>query len=417
MADPGLEETMGDRAARQSLPLAAVMVHPRPRAMTFRRQLLIVIPLSLAAAWAGSHFASLRSSVPAAPSLAPVRAGNSGGALPPSHHADKTRSRQTRELIASTATATLWEWLFGNAAQGDQGVVRNQVLRELYARKGLEAWTGLLAHEDPAIRESLSREMLGMISVQDPWLAYELFLANKGSFNAEWGKEAGTSILTAACHISADKFVEVMERSGFKDTHYWFNVELPPGFDYARLIHHLETSEHMPAGLPSDLVSKWAAESPLKAVEWLLSKPTPKDGDPLSYVLEEEMVFHNTLLEIAGSKAAGRDESLAEFSKLPPSTLDKTWTRLVEKLDGKINPAVLEASTKMERREDYLIRSLLETRGNPSPDPSWSAIPPEEKSKLLDLAEARWQADAPAPVDDKARRHWRARLEQAWSLK
>jgi len=387
--------------------------------MTLRRQFLIVIPLSLAAAWAGSLLA------PAVRRQAPTTADGTAAAHDAPHRLSaarpgttKQKDRGVREVIASASTDVLWNWIEAHGTVAEVGSqeypVLYQVLRELYAREGLEAWETLLAEEEADTRETLSDTFLGMLSNDDPWLAYELFLRHKGSFGEEWGMPANSVILGAACAISAEKFIEVMERSGFKDTDCWFGVDLPAGFDFGRLVSHLQTSDHMPSGLPDNLIAKWAGQSPREAAEWLQAQPAPGSKSRMRYLLDEEMVYHNTLLSLAGSTAAGREEGLAAFARLPASSVGKTWDRLAEKQEGRIEATVLDAATRMGSLDDYLVASLMESRGKVTPDASWTMVPEQDRRRALDLAEQRWQSASSSPIDDKARKEWRARFEKAW---
>lgn len=385
--------------------------------MTLSRQFLVVIPLSCAAGWAGMLLAQSNFTEPSHAAIEPTSRMASDGANSGTPAAGRKGDKGVREIITSSSSAVLWEWLAANSGVVHLEPTRFAVLRELYAREGIGVWNAILAGQDQEARENLSNDFLGMLSSSDPWLTYDLFLQNKDSFGKRWGLGANSSILAAASAISADKFIEVMERSGFTDTNVWFTAELPAGFDFAGLVSHLGSSGHMPSGLPMDLVSKWARVSPQEAAEWLAAQPKPDGTSPMRYLLDEEMVYHNTLLGLAETHAPGRDEGLAALSKLPESTLVKSWERLAEKLRGKINPAVLDAATRMGSRDEYLVQSLLETRGQASPDASWQELPEQDRWKAVELAEKRWKEEASSPVDDRARAEWRQRLESAWSGK
>lgn len=391
--------------------------------MSLRRQLSIVIPLSVAAAGAGILLARGDRTVPSAPEARerdasiPVRRASSPSSSAPA----RGREKEVRDAVSSASTAVLWEWLDtrGREIQGDKDEsLIHEVLEELYAREGIGVWTALLGHQDKGGREKFTNLFLGMLSGSDPWLAYDLFLESKDSFGARWGRGANANILMAACAISVDKYIEVMERSGYKETYCWFNVELPAGFDYARLIAHLGSSEHMPSGLPSNLIARWTQQSPAEAAEWLLSQPKPDAQSGLRYLLDEEFDYRRTLLDmlfsLAETTAVGRDEGLAAFSRLPPEAFEKSWDLLADKLGGKVNASVLDAATRMGVREDYLVLSLLEARGQAAPDASWSSIPAEDRWRAVDLAERRWREEEPSPVNEKARQVWRARLQEAW---
>ena len=151
-----------------------------------------------------------------------------------------------RSPIATASTDVLWEWLAAHATEEKDGSTRYDILVELYARDGLSAWTRLLEGEDVQVREKLSDGFLGMISNSDPWLSHELFLKNKDAFGKRWGVSANTNTLQAACAISAEKYIEVMDQSGYGETRLIFYEELPAGFDFARLVTHLATSELRP---------------------------------------------------------------------------------------------------------------------------------------------------------------------------
>jgi hypothetical protein len=387
--------------------------------MTLRGQLMIVLPLSLAAAWTGSLLASGKKATASAatdgadPAISPRRPSVAAPAADA-----KGKERSIRDIIASTSTDVLWNWLdvhgSGIGVNSPDSPLLFEILRELHAREGMKVWDVLLANQEAATRERLSDTFLGMLSSDDPWVAYELFLANKASFGARWGLPANVNVLRAASSISAEKFIEVMERSGYKDTNCWFGAELPGDFDYAGLIAHLQTSEHMPSGLPDHLVAKWARQSPKEAAEWLLAQPTPDDQGPMRALLDEDMVYQSTLLDLAESAASGRDEGLAAFAKLPAATLEKSWRHLTDNLHGKINPSVLDAARRMGSVDDYLVHSLLETRGKPEPDPSWDTVPAADRWRAVDLAEQKWRTESSSPIDDKAREEWRARLQTAW---
>ncbi len=387
--------------------------------MRLNQQLMIVLPLSLAAAWAGSFIASdtkdqATATVGKEESITPSRKPSE--AAPAGTKKDKERT--VRDVIASASTAVLWNWVdvhgSGIGVDSHDSPLLFQILQELHAREGMKVWDVLLANQEPATREKLSDTFLGMLSADDPWLAYELFLANKASFGARWGIPANVNVLRAASTISAEKFIEVMERSGYKDTNCWFGAELPEDFDYAGLIAHLQKSEHMPSGLPDHLVAKWAKHSPKEAAEWLLAQPKPDDQGPMRALLDEDMVYQSTLLDLAESTAAGRDEGLAAFAKLPAATLEKSWINLAGNLDGKINASVLDAARRMGSMNDYLVHSLLKTRGKPEPDPSWGTVPAADRWLAVDLAEQRWRNESSSPIDEKARTEWRARLQAAW---
>jgi len=241
-----------------------------------------------------------------------------------------------------------------------------------------------------------------------------LFLKNKSSFGERWAMGPNSNVLSAACAISADKFIEVMERSDFRESGCWFTTNLPPNFDFSGLISHLQKSDRMPSGLPENLVARWAKESPKQAAEWLAAQAPPDEKSKLRYLLDKETVYHNTLLNLAESTASGRDDGLAAFASLPAPILEKSWDSLVEKLSGKINPSVLDAATRMNARDEYLVHSLMESRGQAMPDASWKNVPDQDKWRAVDLSEQRWKEQAPSPVDERARSEWRSRLESAW---
>jgi len=385
--------------------------------MTLVRQLLVVIPLSCAAGWAGMLLARSNHTEPSQAAIEATSRMASDGAHSGISAAGRKGDKGVREIITSSSSAVLWEWLAANSGEVHLEPTRFAILRELYAREGIGLWAAILAGQDEETRENLSDDFLGMLSSSDPWLTYDLFLQNKDAFGKRWGLGANSSILAAASSISADKFIEVMERSGFTDTNVWFTAELPAGFDFAGLVSHLGSSAHMPTGLPMDLVSKWARVSPQEAAEWLAAQPKPDGNSPMRYLLEDELVYHNTLLGLAETHAPGRDEGLATFSKIPESTLVKSWERLADKLGGKINPAVLDAATRMDSRDEYLVQSLLETRGQASPDASWKELPEADRWKAAELAEKRWKEELSSPVDDRARAEWRLRLQEAWTSK
>lgn len=381
--------------------------------MNLRRQLTIVLPLSFVAAWAGIFLARTQKT-PLVDSEKPPRHRTVQSDSSKLSTGGGNQELTSREIIASASSAVLWEWLDAHAADYGQNTSPHKIFRELYAREGIDAWYRILASQNPEGREKYSDQFLGMLAETDPWLTYELFLKNKDSFGEMWAVGPNANILSAACAISADKFIEVMESSGYADTHCWFTTTLPADFNFAQLISHLEKSEHMPSGLPSNLIARWAKVFPKEAAQWLVSQPKPNDQSKTRYLLDEESEIHNTLLNLAESKNDGRDEGLAAFATLPSSTLEKSWESLVEKLDGKINSSVLDAATRMGVREDYLVRSLLETRGQALPDVSWATVPDQDKWRAVQLAEQRWEDQAPSPVDERARVEWRLRLQKAW---
>jgi len=380
------------------------------------------VVLSALAAWLGTALGGREAAVIGQredPAERPSRERAGHGEISKEKEKDKPTAREKiREVLGRTETEVLWQQLLSKEVSWIITAADNALMDELIAREGMGAWKRLLDLSAGEQRTHLSDRMLDRISYKDPWLAYEMFLKERGSFQEGWGRDAGTSILMAASKISADKYIEVMDESGFKETKEIFYAAFSPGFDFGKLVRHLESSEFRAAGMPGNLIQSWAAESPLEAAEYLrsLRKLPVIDEEVKEGELDRNhfLDLPDVLKSMAGSKDGSRNEALVQLAGLPEDDLKGAWKNRAERDEGKLVPEVMDAASVMGQRDDYLVNALLTTRAEKVPDESWKQVPKNERARLLDLAEKQWAEKANAPVDVRARERWRIMMEDAW---
>lgn len=339
----------------------------------------------------------------------------------PSDVAHKKRSSKDkiRALHARAETNALWEKLLSIDEWRMIGKSGNDLLEELIDREGEAVWKRLLEIPDERNRAEICDRALDCYAARDPWLAYEMFLKERGGFHPEWGFRANARILKVALKISADKYIEVTEGSGLNRGSSIFQGEFPAGFDFGKLVRHLDGSKTEAAGVPGNLIESWAAVSPLEVAEYFkgFTKMVQADNPDEWPQLFRKSYFDvpNILKNLAASKDASRDVALTELGRLLASDREGTWKQCAERDKGKLIPEMLDAASVMGQRDDYLLNALFTTRGQSVPDDSWKHVPPDERTRILDLAEKKWAEQANGPVDVRARERWRAMMEKAWA--
>ena len=315
-----------------------------------------------------------------------------------------------RRAIAKCDEASLWEWV---AVPTDSGDVLEVVVAELVDRLGWGAWQHVLEMEAGESRSYLARYFLIEFAKRDPWKAYEEWKKSRGSFTDEeraWADGASYSFVTAAAATSAGKLIEVLQELRPDTDHYEHGTDLSfaPDFDFEKVLDFLASRPERPFVIPENLLVEWSKHSPREAAVWWSANRY--QAIP-SY--EPWKIYAN----IAGSKLD--DEamrgSLGMLDPISPGLADMAWNTIASKSKGAVNPDLLRTATLLDRREDYVVDVLLQTRFQEALDASWQQLPLDERLRAKAAAEERWTGESPRPVDDRARERWRKMLAQAWS--
>ena len=377
---------------------------------------LIIGLLSLATGWLGlnlgeqsllNNSASTTSSGPlptryTARSQAGTRATSSAGA-------DYTQL--LHQQVARCETRALWSWMLSNS--NEEGPEAYAVVEELIARLGTGAWDQVMALEDYERKERAASLLLDATSRTDPWKALEIYQNKRGSFSEQWGIGALANVIDAASAKSADHVISAMEQmgsSGAINHRVGASAKYAKGFDFQKLADYMRSSETAASWVPGDILKNWAEQDPLQVSEWLIAHSDPMDGGGI-YRLNTPYAIHDVINELIESTDPSREAALATISQLPPSTIQQVWnTRSGENFD----PAALFAADIIQQRDAYLTETLLRTKGSRQLDASWNKIPLAERTKVLNAAVQKWAAEAPLPVDQRARQRWREMVEKSW---
>lgn len=322
------------------------------------------------------------------------------------------RSVLLRRTVARGETADLWSWLENSKDENHE--VRMAITRELVDRLGWQAWQQALAVSDPGLREKLSRELLWAFSERDPWKAYEEWKLHRDEFeDREWGLPAYDAALSASAGMSSVKLIEVLAEVPVKlgeDSQWLLSPAFPQGFDFKEVLEYLMQAPEQPVLVSDGLLREWSKQSPAEVAQWLAANPKALETE---YLLVEATGSFGEMIA-SGSSEKDLESVLDSLTGLPADFVDDMWESAVDSADGKLNASTLTAADRMAKRDSYLVGSLLKTRYQLEMDPSWNLLPPEERQRVLNLAEQRWAAEEPSVVHARARDRWRKRVTAAW---
>jgi hypothetical protein len=325
------------------------------------------------------------------------------------------RALLLRRTLAQGETEDLWKWLENPGTEDENTLLA--VIFELVERQGWQAWRQVLAIPDPALREKLGKHFLWVFSDRDPWKAYEEWKLHRDGFeDPEWGAAAYDAALRAAAGMSSDKLLEVLAEVPTKadeGPHSLLTPDYGSGFDFEAVLDHLLAAPEQPVLVTDGLLREWSRRSPADAAIWLLENPRATESE---YLLDEALSSFGSVLA-DGLDEISRDRTLDALEALErqsPEFLDGVWDAAIDAAAGKLSESALAAADRMARRNTYLVGSLLETRYHEEIDPSWRLLPPEERQRVLRLAEQRWAAEQPSVVQARARERWLRRVTAAW---
>jgi hypothetical protein len=308
-----------------------------------------------------------------------------------------------RRAIAKCDDASLWAWL---AVPTDELDVHDAVLEELVDRLGWRAWQHVVEMEKGKTRDYLARWFLSEFAERDPWKAYEEWKKARGSFtDADWADSAFYPITRAAAATSGEKLIEVMKevRRDTDDNEDGLEVEFVAGFDFAAVMEYLVAERERPFVIPHGILLEWARRSPAKAAEWWESNstfPTGRDEPSKIYAA------------IANWESGA--ESLGGMGLFSPDQVEDAWQHIGEESKGAVNAKLLETATRLSRREDYLMKVLLQTRMLEAVDASWNQVPLDERMNAKAKVKTEWMRESDKPVDQRAQERWGKMLDEAW---
>lgn len=344
--------------------------------------------------------------------LEKVSASAKEATITPGSHAE--RMLMLRRTLATCETEALWELLeYGTTLEiRPPWDLTFAMMNELIDRQGWGAWERALKVESGA-RPEVAGMMLYQFSQRDPWKAYEEWQQHRAEFGGgNWGNAVISQVSLAAAKTSADKLVEVFQQIPLVESNEMMVMEFAPGFDFRKLLDHLESGAMQPYTASEETLGVWAERSPLEAAEWLAANP--------GYLEKEyrENELYGTLEGIVKADLDGesRRKAFELLAGVSPETQKHVWQRLWENGEGKISANYLEAADLTGRREDYLRIALYETRGAEELDPSWAQVPLAERQKILAAVERQWEVKHPTPVEARARERWGRMVREAWGM-
>jgi hypothetical protein len=319
-----------------------------------------------------------------------------------------------RRAIAKCDDASLWAWL---AVPTDEVEALELVIDELIDRSGWDAWRHVIEMERGNTRVSLAARFLAEFAERDPWKAYEEWKKARGSFDdsvqvdfgsyegSDWADSAFYGISKAAAATSAEKLIEVMRvmRRDTEGFHHEVEVKFAAGFDFAPVMEFLAAGPERPFLVPKEILLEWAKRSPDRAAEWWGSHSDFRLGRE-----EPARVY----AAIAGSESGAR--SLASLDFFSPEQVEEAWWLIGMGSKGAVNANLLDTATQLGRREDYLVRVLMDSRMREGVDASWNQVPLDERMRVKDKAWARWSKANHSPVDLRAKERWTKILDKAW---
>lgn len=316
-----------------------------------------------------------------------------------------------RRTAAKCETAALWDWLVSPAATDPRW--RSVIISELVDRLGWRAFDIALDRDPDRDGGMLSGSLLWELGRRDPWKAYDLWKSHRAEFASErWGQGAVNKAIEAGALASAAKLVEVLQQMTADESESLMTVEFAEGFDFRSVLDFLAEADRQPVTVPQDLLPAWAEQSPVEAAAWLLEHPE-------FLKIEHQEYAANRLLKVIAAwdgPEAVRQEALDQLASMPGDYLNTAWRAIGESSGGKPDANTLESAGLMNRREDYLSRSLLETRTLDALDASWDQVPLEERRTALRNAEQIWAENQPTPVQARARERWKAMVSAAWGI-
>jgi len=322
------------------------------------------------------------------------------------------RKRVLQRSIAACETEALWEWL-ATLPRG-QELEKSLVENELIDRLGWGAWEHVRGLEAGKRKDLVGESILHRLSERDPWKAYEEWQQHRGEFeHPMWGRAVIAQCTMAAAGMSAEQLLKVFGSITKEEAEELMMVEYAQDFDFRTVLDHLVAGGPHPYTMSEDLLPSWAERAPEEAAVWLASHPEYLDHD------YQRSDAAESLAKIAGMKMSEevRAQVLGDLKSMPPDFLDRTWRNISSNAEGKVSAEVLSSADLMDRREIYLEGVLMETRALETLDDSWQAVPLEERRDLLDKVEQKWAAQAPTPVEAKARRNWREMVEREWGMR
>lgn len=332
------------------------------------------------------------------------------GSNPASTDADDEKLAM-RRTVAKCETAALWDWL--KQAAADDWNWKDLVVSELVDRLGWQALDIAMEMEPDRVDGELSGHVLSKLGESDPWKAYELWKSLRGEFeNERWGQGTIDWAIQAGASASGEKLIEVLQQMTADESESLMVIEFTEGFDFRTVLDFLAEADRQPLTVPENLLPAWAEQSPVEAAAWLLDHPEFLE------VEHQEYAANRLLRAIAAGEGpeAVRHEALAQLASMPSDYLDMAWKAIGESSDGKLDANTLESAGLMNRREDYLSRSLLETRSLDVLDASWDLVPLEERRTALRTAEQIWAERQPTPVQARARERWKMMVTTAWRI-
>jgi hypothetical protein len=323
----------------------------------------------------------------------------------------KDLDSELRRLTARCDTAALWQWLEGNPAYSSSRTV-DAAVEELLDREGVGAIRKVLNLDESKLREWLSGAFLAAWAKRDVWGAYDIYLERRHEFDERWGGSVLDLALAAGCEISADKVIEMVQAN--PGDMRFIGGKYPADFDFAKLVSFFEGREEARKSALAVLVPDWAKRSPGEAAAWCVRSDWK---DPHS-AAPDDLELYAVAKAVAESQSPERMKGLETLAQMPQGLRDNAWRRLGEYAANsdrvEIEPRLLEAANAMGASEAFLTPALLGTRGEIALDGSWSLVPPEGRTVVMERALVQWEKEDPSPSAGKARERWKAVVEGSW---
>ncbi|MDB6080328.1 MAG: hypothetical protein JWO82_4075 [Akkermansiaceae bacterium] len=339
---------------------------------------------------------------------------------PPSWHAPESRALEPSpneamlfaRTLARCPTDDLWE-LLREPGRSLDDVSSQAIVAELFDRQGIRALQiSLESGEGEAKadrRGYLPQLFLEMLAKKDPWAAYAVFQQHRDRFYDSWAPLAREAFILASCGISAERTVEVAA-SVSRGISYSAKPDFPADYAFRSALEApaLATSENI--NLCRILLSGWVRRDPVTAVDWVVSRNALDRADSSN---ASELCIAG--VEVGQSHSPARAAALERLSGLSEELRGWIGSSLADHADGKMDAALLDVAVAVGQRESYLTSVLLETRGFPALDASWSALPKEFREPVLDAALAKWSEEDPGPLATEARVHWKEMVRRGWA--
>lgn len=406
----------------------------------------VVILLSVAAGWGGMDLGKRKPEMPVPRESSRKTAGVS--MMRPGHPLAVAENYSTAvaKVIAGTDSATLWAKAEVLAASPPvSGLVG--IMEELLDREGEACWRRIMAMEDTRLRWTMSQALLIATAHRDVWLAHEIYQKHRDEFGERWGAPLKRDFLQAACGVSADKFIGMLDMS---DDHpgAFPAAEFPTDFDFLKVADHC-VSNNVMTSVPSNFMQTWATRKPGQAAVWVslfAAGAVEEHGSKTDVSWGSDIELKDTMKHIISSKDPSRDAALANLKAIPPVVAEQIWKQIGMRVWGEIDPDLLAGATEMNQRGTYLMNALADTQDMQKLDPSWLKLPAADRKELLekfkdpenftDLEDLRQVAErnsvesgrepedleknpAPlpyTPVQLRAFQRWHDRLEKAWGM-